>query len=151
MVSEYAAFVFFDILSRHSVIRSVAAGPWIITAIAARSQVVDVADRSSITGATASSHTSSSSGWPAQRIRIDFSGDGSNFTVTVFDGDLPVSSTSGHLENDTLVVNSGHYLSKLEAHLKDGQLEGKLSGRFDRHRYISSASRQSLTARVTRS
>jgi peroxiredoxin len=71
-------------------------------------------------------------------FRIDFSGDGSKFTGTVFNGDLPVSSTSGHLENDTFVVNFGHYLSKLEAQIKNGQLEGKLSGRFDRDRYISS-------------
>ena len=71
-------------------------------------------------------------------FRIDFSGEGSNFTGTVFNGDLPVSSTSGQLDDGKLVVNFGHYLSKLEATVKEGQLEGKLSGRFDRERYISS-------------
>jgi peroxiredoxin len=71
-------------------------------------------------------------------FRIDFSGEGSNFTGTVFNGDLPVSSTSGKLEDGKLVVNFGHYLSKLEATVKEGRLEGKLSGRFERDRYISS-------------
>jgi hypothetical protein len=45
-------------------------------------------------------------------FRIDFSGEGSNFTGTVFNGDLPVSSTSGQLDDGKLVVNFGHYLSK---------------------------------------
>ncbi len=71
-------------------------------------------------------------------IGIDFSGDGHRFTSTVFNGKLPVSSTEGRLDGNTLVVSFGHYLSKLEATLKDGQLEGKLSGRFERDRYISS-------------
>ncbi len=71
-------------------------------------------------------------------FRIDFSGEGSKFTGTVFNGDLPVASTDGHFENGKLVVSFGHYLSKLEATVKDGQLEGKLSGRFKRDRYISS-------------
>jgi len=71
-------------------------------------------------------------------FRIDFSGAGSSFTGTVYNGDLPVTSTSGRLLNNTLVVDFGHYLSKLEATLKDGHLEGKLSGRFERDRYISS-------------
>jgi hypothetical protein len=71
-------------------------------------------------------------------FRIDFSGDGHHFTGTVFNGKLPGSSTEGRLDGNTLVVSFGHYLSKLEATLKDGQLEGKLSGRFERDRYISS-------------
>jgi hypothetical protein len=71
-------------------------------------------------------------------FRIDFSGDGTQFTGTVFNGDLPVSSTSGRLENGKLEVSFGHYLSKLDATVKDGQIEGKLSGRFERDRYISS-------------
>ena len=71
-------------------------------------------------------------------FRIDFTGDGTNFTGTVFNGDLPVSSTSGRLENGKLEVSFGHYLSKLDATVTDGQIEGKLSGRFERDRYISS-------------
>ena len=35
-------------------------------------------------------------------------------------------------------MNFGHYLSKLDATVTDGQIEGKLSGRFERDRYISS-------------
>jgi peroxiredoxin len=71
-------------------------------------------------------------------FRIDFAGDGTQFTGTVFNGDLPVSSTGGRFENGKLEVNFGHYLSKLDATVKDGQIEGKLSGRFERDRYISS-------------
>jgi hypothetical protein len=67
-------------------------------------------------------------------FRIEFSGDGAQFIGTVFNGDLPVSSTSGRLENGTLQVNFGQYLSKLDATVKDGQLAGTLSGRFERDR-----------------
>jgi hypothetical protein len=71
-------------------------------------------------------------------FRIDFSGEGSKFTGTVFNGDLPVASTDGHFENGALAVSFGHYLSKLEATVKEGQLEGKLSGRFERARSLRS-------------
>jgi peroxiredoxin len=71
-------------------------------------------------------------------FRIDFSGNGGNFTGTVYNGELPVSSTSGKFEDGKLTVSFGHYLSKVEATLKDGRLEGKLSGRFERDRYIGS-------------
>ena len=47
-------------------------------------------------------------------FRIDFSGDGPNFAGTLFDGDLKVTSTGGQLENGTLVVDFGHYLTRLE-------------------------------------
>jgi peroxiredoxin len=71
-------------------------------------------------------------------FRIDFSGDGNQFVGTVFNGDLPVASTSGRLENGKLEVSFGHYLSKVDATVKGDQIEGKLSGRFERDRYISS-------------
>jgi thiol-disulfide isomerase/thioredoxin len=71
-------------------------------------------------------------------FRIDFSGDGPSFTGTLFDGDLKVTSTGGQLENGTLVVNFGHYLTRLTATPKDGELDGKVEGRFERDKYISS-------------
>ncbi len=71
-------------------------------------------------------------------FRIDFSGEGANFVGTLFDGDQKVTSTSGKLEKDTFSVGFGHYLTKLDANLKDGKLEGRLSGRFERDKYISS-------------
>ena len=64
-------------------------------------------------------------------FRIDFSGDGPSFTGTLFDGDLKVTSTGGQLENGTLVVNFGHYLTRLTATPKDGELDGKVEGRFE--------------------
>ncbi len=71
-------------------------------------------------------------------FRIDFSGDGTSFTGTLFDGDLKVSSTGGQLGNGTLVVNFGHYLTRLTATPKDGELVGKVEGRFERDKYIGS-------------
>ncbi|MGZ3382081.1 MAG: hypothetical protein ACXVBB_17700, partial [Isosphaeraceae bacterium] len=59
-------------------------------------------------------------------FRIDFSGDGPSFTGTLFDGDLKVTSTGGQLENGTLVVNFGHYLTRLTATPKDGELDGRV-------------------------
>ena len=61
-----------------------------------------------------------------------------SFVGTLFDGDQKVTSTSGKLEKDAFSVGFGHYLTKLDASLKDGKLEGRLSGRFERDKYISS-------------
>ena len=71
-------------------------------------------------------------------FRIDFANEGSNFTGTVFNGELPVTTTSGKLDGDHFAVSFGHYLTRLEAGLKDGELAGTLSGRFERDRYITS-------------
>jgi thiol-disulfide isomerase/thioredoxin len=71
-------------------------------------------------------------------FRIDFSGEGPNFTGTLFDGDLKVTSTGGQFENGTLVVNFGHYLTRLTASPKDGELDGKVEGRFERDKYVGS-------------
>jgi hypothetical protein len=71
-------------------------------------------------------------------FRIDFSGDGEHLVGTLFDGDLKVASTGGRLEKDALVVDFGHYLTKIKANLKDGRIEGQLDGRFERDRYIAS-------------
>lgn len=71
-------------------------------------------------------------------FRIDFSGEGKTFTGTLFDGDLKVTSTAGKLDGDSLVVDFGHYLTRITASSKDGELSGKLEGRFERDKYISS-------------
>ena len=55
-------------------------------------------------------------------FQVEFSGDGRNFTGTLFDGDLKVTSTGGELENGAFVVNFGHYLTRLTATPKDGEL-----------------------------
>ena len=69
---------------------------------------------------------------------IQFSGDGRNFTGTLFDGDLKVTSTGGQLENGAFVVNFGHYLTRLTGSTRDGELDGKVEGRFERDKYIGS-------------
>ncbi|WP_165225537.1 TlpA family protein disulfide reductase [Aquisphaera insulae] len=70
-------------------------------------------------------------------FRIDFSGEGQDFVATLFDGDLKVTSTSGRLEREDLVADFGHYLTRVKAHLKDGRLEGRVEGRFERDKYIA--------------
>jgi peroxiredoxin len=71
-------------------------------------------------------------------FRIDFTGDGPDFTATLFDGDLKVTSTSGSLDKGALVASFGHYLTKLSASAKNDKLEGKVEGRFERDKYIGS-------------
>src|ERR1700690_2807979 len=58
-------------------------------------------------------------------FRIEFAGEGSNFQGWFFNGDEKVISTAGKLENGALVLNFDQYATKLEATLKDGQLEGQ--------------------------
>jgi len=57
-------------------------------------------------------------------FRMEFAGDGSNVTGTFFNGEEQFSSTSGQLKDGTLTVDWDHYLSHLEANLKDGMLTG---------------------------
>ena len=58
-------------------------------------------------------------------FRMQFSGVGSNIQGCFFNGDDKVPSTSGHLENGTLVLNFAHYATELRATLKDGLLQGE--------------------------
>src|ERR1700691_2392501 len=58
-------------------------------------------------------------------FRMEFSGDGSTIQGCFFNGDDKVPSTSGHLENGTLVLNFAHYATELHATLKDGVLQGE--------------------------
>jgi thiol-disulfide isomerase/thioredoxin len=54
-------------------------------------------------------------------FKFELADDGGSF----FNGDEKVTSTSGHFENGTLVLNFDHYGTKLQATLKDGVLEGQ--------------------------
>jgi peroxiredoxin len=71
-------------------------------------------------------------------FRLDIAGKGNSITGTLFNGEQKQTTTSSKQENGTLVLNFEHYLTKIIATLKNGQLEGKVEGRFDRERYISS-------------
>lgn len=61
-------------------------------------------------------------------FRMEFAGEGSSIRGSFFNGDEKVTSTSGRLENSSLVLNFEHYATKLEATLKDGALEGRYTG-----------------------
>jgi thiol-disulfide isomerase/thioredoxin len=54
-------------------------------------------------------------------FKFELADDGGSF----FNGDEKVTSTSGHFENGTLVLNFDHYGTKLQAVLKDGVLQGQ--------------------------
>jgi thiol-disulfide isomerase/thioredoxin len=71
-------------------------------------------------------------------FRLDLSGEGTSLTGILYNGDLKQTTTSARVENGTIVLNFDHYLTKIIATLKDGHLEGKVEGRFDREHYISS-------------
>jgi thiol-disulfide isomerase/thioredoxin len=63
-------------------------------------------------------------------FRLDFSGDGADFTGSLFNGDIPVTPTRAYFENGTAVLNFDQLLVKLTATIQDGQLEGRIEGRF---------------------
>ncbi|HUI78912.1 MAG TPA: TlpA disulfide reductase family protein [Bryobacteraceae bacterium] len=72
-------------------------------------------------------------------FRLDLAGEAASFTGTLFNGDIPVTPTAAKFENGTVTLNFEHYLTKIVAKVKDGQLEGTVAGRFgDQDRYISS-------------
>lgn len=63
-------------------------------------------------------------------FRLDFSGDGADFTGSLFNGDIPVTPTSAQFEEGTAVLNFDQLPIKLTATIKDGQLDGRIEGRF---------------------
>ncbi len=60
-------------------------------------------------------------------FRFELSGSGSNIKGSFFNGDEKVTSTSGRLENGSLVLSFDEYGTMLEATVKDGRLEGEYS------------------------
>src|ERR1700730_16149520 len=70
-------------------------------------------------------------------FRLDISGEGANLTGTLYNGDEKQTTTSARLENGSVVLNFEHYLTKIVATVKDGRLDGKVEGRFERDRYIT--------------
>jgi thiol-disulfide isomerase/thioredoxin len=64
-------------------------------------------------------------------FRLDISGDGATLKGTLYNGDDKEFTTKASFQNGTLVLNQEHYLTKIVATLKDGQLEGKIQMRGD--------------------
>src|ERR1700722_14506020 len=60
-------------------------------------------------------------------FRLDISGEGATLKGTLYNGWDPFETTTGaKFENGTLILNIDHYLTKITASLKDGQLDGKV-------------------------
>jgi len=60
-------------------------------------------------------------------FRFELSGTGTSAKGSFFNGDEKLTSTTGSFENGALVLSFDEYETKLEATLKDGQLEGQYS------------------------
>jgi thiol-disulfide isomerase/thioredoxin len=60
-------------------------------------------------------------------FRLDISGDGPSLKGTLYNGWEPFeTTTSARFENGTLVLNIDHYLTKITASVKNGQLDGQV-------------------------
>jgi hypothetical protein len=70
-------------------------------------------------------------------FRLDISGQGNGLTGTLFNGDDKQTTTDASFANGVVTLNFEHYLTKIVATPKDGKLEGKLLGRFERETYLS--------------
>jgi peroxiredoxin len=65
-------------------------------------------------------------------FRLDISGSGSNLKGALYNGDEKEYTTKASFENGTLVLNLEHYLTKIVATAKDGQLVGHIEMRGDK-------------------
>jgi hypothetical protein len=63
-------------------------------------------------------------------FQIEIAGGGPSLKGAFLNGDQKVTSTGGHFENGTLVLNFDEYAEKLQATLKDAQLTGTIEDRF---------------------
>jgi peroxiredoxin len=77
-------------------------------------------------------------------FRLDISGEGATLKGTLYNGWDPFETTTGaKFDNGTLVLSIDHYLTKITATLKDGQLDGKVvsQSRADAATYAFHATR----------
>jgi thiol-disulfide isomerase/thioredoxin len=65
-------------------------------------------------------------------FRLDISGEGQSLVGTLYNGEEKETTTSASFNNGNVVLNLEHYLTKIVATLKDGQLEGKVVMRNDK-------------------
>ena len=63
-------------------------------------------------------------------FRIEISGIGSNVTGAFLNGDEKVTSTSGSLRGDSIVLSFDQYAERLQGTLRDNQLTGTIEGKF---------------------
>ena len=96
----------------------------ILTLAAAAAGLAGAQTNSSIDGRWDATLTSKTGVVP---FRLDISGDGATLKGTLYNGWDPFETTTGaSFENGTLVLRIDHYLTKVTATLKDGQLDGKV-------------------------
>jgi len=88
--------------------------------------VASVAAADSISGRWDATVTIRGIGIP---FRIDFAGDGKDFTGSLFNGDIPITPTSAKYENGGVTLTFEQLPMTITAVLKDGQLEGRIEGR----------------------
>src|SRR5580658_3318284 len=85
-------------------------------------------------------------------FRLDISGEGATLKGTLFNGWDPFETTTGaKFANGTLVLSIDHYLTKITATVKDGQLDGKVvsQSRADAATYGFHATRYVAQAAAT--
>jgi thiol-disulfide isomerase/thioredoxin len=70
-------------------------------------------------------------------FRLDISGEGNALTGILYNGDDKETTTNASFSDGAITLNFEHYLTKIVATPKDGKLEGKVLGRFERDTYIS--------------
>lgn len=78
-------------------------------------------------------------------FRFELSGEGANVKGSFFNGDERITSTSGRVENGSLMLRWDDHASSLEAKFHDGVLEGKYrrDGRDEKSQYPFTAKRYS--------
>jgi hypothetical protein len=62
-------------------------------------------------------------------FRLDISGEGPTLKGTLYNGDDRETTTSASFKDGTVILNLEHYLTKITATEKDGQLDGKIQMR----------------------
>lgn len=66
-------------------------------------------------------------------FRLDITGEGPSLKGILYNGDDTESTTKASFSNNLLVLDLGHYLTKISATYRDGQLLGKVEMRGDKN------------------